>query len=124
MSASNVVLVAGVHGVSGRAAAQQWSNVPDTRVYGLSRRSAALPAHVVSILADLLDRAALRKGLSELKNVTHVVFGAFMEKAGALEKTEVNVVMLENLMEVVESTFSSLRHVTIYQGGKAYGADL
>jgi hypothetical protein len=34
------------------------------------------------------------------------------------------VAILKNLLDVVEKTSPSLRHVTFYQGGKAYGADL
>ena len=40
MPLKNVVVVAGVHGVSGKAAAEHWSAVPDTEVYSLSRRNA------------------------------------------------------------------------------------
>lgn len=32
--------------------------------------------------------------------------------------------ILKNLLDAVEETSPSLRHVTFYQGGKAYGADL
>src|SRR5882724_2454014 len=35
-----------------------------------------------------------------------------------------NVAILRNLLDVVEKTSPSLQHVTFYQGGKAYGADL
>ena len=56
MSSKNVVLVAGVHGVSGRAAATAWANTRDTKVYGLSRRNADLPEGVEGITVDLLDR--------------------------------------------------------------------
>jgi progesterone 5beta-reductase/iridoid synthase-like 1,4-enone reductase family protein len=34
------------------------------------------------------------------------------------------VAILKNLLDVVENASPSLRHVTFYQGGKAYGADL
>ena len=61
MSIENVILVAGVHGVSGRAAAEHWASLPGTRVYGLSRRSAPLPAGVEAISADLLDRNDLQQ---------------------------------------------------------------
>ena len=61
MSTKNVVLIAGVHGVSGRAAAEDWSSLPGTQVYGLSRRSAPLPAGVEFISADLLDRDGLQR---------------------------------------------------------------
>jgi nucleoside-diphosphate-sugar epimerase len=56
MSMKNVVLIAGVHGVSGRAAAELWTSLPGAQVYGLSRRAAPLPAGVEAISADLLDR--------------------------------------------------------------------
>jgi nucleoside-diphosphate-sugar epimerase len=43
MSTKYAVLVAGVHGVSGRPVAEHWASLPGTRVYGLSRRSAPMP---------------------------------------------------------------------------------
>ena len=124
MSAKNVVLVTGVHGVSGRAAAIHWAAVPDTTVYGLSRRSAPAPEGVIPIVADLQDKAALKAKLTEAEGITHVVFGAFLATASATENVRVNVAILENLLDVLEETSPSLRHITFYQGGKAYGADL
>src|SRR5882724_8833311 len=70
-----------------------------------------LPPNVIPVIADLLDPVGLREALAELRNITHIVFGAYIEKASASE-TEVNVAILENLMEVIESESSSLRHVT------------
>ena len=52
MSAKNVVLVAGAQGVSGSAAVQHWSRIPDTKVYGLSRREAAPSVGVEHISVD------------------------------------------------------------------------
>jgi nucleoside-diphosphate-sugar epimerase len=124
MSANHVVLVAGVHGVSGRAAAEHWASLPGTRVYGLSRRSTALPAGVEGVGADLLDLQDLRRKLGRISGITHVVFGAYVEKLSPAERSEINVAMLKNLLDVVEETSPSLQHVTFYQGGKAYGADL
>jgi nucleoside-diphosphate-sugar epimerase len=124
VSAKNVVLVAGAHGVSGRAATLHLSANPDVSVYGLSRRSAPLPAGVIPISVDLLNVANVRQQLGAVKNVTHIVFGAYIERQSAAEKSEVNVAILKNLLDVVEETSTLLRHVTFYQGGKAYGADL
>lgn len=124
MSVKNVVLVAGAHGVSGRAAAEHWSAIPDTQVYGLSRRSRPLPEGVIPVSVDLLNPADVRQKVGAIKNVTHIVFGAYIEKPTAAEKTEVNGAILRNLLDVVESTSPSLKHITFYQGGKAYGADL
>lgn len=103
MSTKNVVLVAGAHGVSGRAATLHWSAIPDVSVYGLSRRSAPLPAGVIPISVDLLNVANVRQQLGAVKNVTHIVFGAYIERQSAAEKSEVNVAILKNLLDVVVS---------------------
>jgi nucleoside-diphosphate-sugar epimerase len=124
MSTQNTVLVAGVHGVSGRAAAEHWASLPNTRVVGLSRRSAPMPAGVEGISADLLDRGDLQRKLGKVSRITHIVFGAYVEKPSAAERSQTNVAILKNLLDVVEETSPLLRHVTFYQGGKAYGADL
>jgi nucleoside-diphosphate-sugar epimerase len=124
MVSKQVVVIAGVHGVSGNAAAIQWSAVPGAKVYGLSRRKAEVPAGVEEIRVDLLDRADVQQKLGGLNDVTHIVFGAYIEKATAHEKSEVNVAILRNLLDVIEAGSPSLRHISFYQGGKAYGADL
>lgn len=124
MSKKTVVLVAGVHGVSGRAAAEHWSAMPDTEVYGLSRRSAPVPEGVHPVSIDLLNPGDVRQKLSSLQGITHIVFGAYIEKQSATEKSAVNVAILRNLVDAVESGSPSLEHITFYQGGKAYGADL
>jgi nucleoside-diphosphate-sugar epimerase len=116
--------VAGVHGVSGRAAAEHWTRVPDTTVYGLSRRSAAVPERVRPIIVDLLDPQQVAARLVPVQGATHIVFGAYIEKATAAEKSAVNVAILRNLLDVLETQADTLEHITFYQGGKAYGADL
>jgi nucleoside-diphosphate-sugar epimerase len=124
MATKNVVLVTGIHGVSGRAAARHWASIPDTRVYGLSRRSAPLPDGVEGIIADLLDPDDLQNKLGTIGGMTHIVFAAYIEKPTAVERSEVNVAIIRNLFDVIEKISPSLQHVTFYQGGKAYGADL
>lgn len=112
MITENIVLVAGVHGVSGYAAAEYWTRVPGTQVFGVSRRSAPLPPGVEGISADLLDRNDLEEKIGKIKGVTHVVFAAYIEKPTAAERSEANVAILENLLDVVEgSSASSLRHI-------------
>jgi nucleoside-diphosphate-sugar epimerase len=124
MSAKNLVLVAGAQGVSGSAAVQHWSRISDTKVYGLSRRKADPIDGVEHISVDLLNLADVRQKLEAIRNVTHIVFGAYIEKPTAAEKSQVNVAILRNLLDVVEGTSPALKHITFYQGGKAYGADL
>ena len=124
MPVNNRVLVAGAQGVSGRAALEHWRAVPSTQVVGLSRRAAPNEAGVEQISVDLLDIVDTRQKLSSIKDLTHVVFGAYVERATPSEKTEDNVAILKNLLDTIEETSPNLRHVTFYQGGKAYGADL
>jgi len=118
MQSKNVVLVAGVHGVSGRAAAQRWTTVPGTTVYGLSRRPDTPTPGVIPVLLDLLDRSTLAEKLKDAKDVTHIVFGAYAARATAAENVEANVAILENLLDVVETASPSLRHITFSRAEK------
>ena len=119
-----VVLVAGVHGVIGRQAALHFARQPGTEVIGLSRRTGSALDGVRQLSVDLLDAADAKAKLSWLAEVTHIVFGAYVEKPTPHEKSVVNVALLRNLLDAVEDGCKGLEHVTFYQGGKAYGADL
>jgi nucleoside-diphosphate-sugar epimerase len=124
MAAHRTVLVAGTQGVIGRAAASHLATQADTKVYGLSRRTGAGLAGVEEISVDLLRPDDVRRKLGPIQDVTHIVFGAYIEKPTAAERSEVNLALLRNLLDGVEQGSPGLRHVTFYQGGKAYGADL
>jgi nucleoside-diphosphate-sugar epimerase len=121
---SRKIIVAGAQGVIGRAAATRLAARPDTHVIGLSRRAQDPIPKCEPISVDLLDPDAVRNRLGPVRDVTHVVFGAYIERQTAAEKSSFNVAILRNLMDVVEETSPGLKHVTFYQGGKAYGADL
>ena len=118
------VLVAGAYGVIGRRAALHFAAQPNTTVVGLSRRTGLHLEGVRMIPIDLLEPHDVRSKLGSLNEVTHIVFGAYIEKPTAREKSQVNVAILRNLLDVVEANSPGLEHVTFYQGGKAYGADL
>jgi nucleoside-diphosphate-sugar epimerase len=118
------VLVAGAHGVIGRAAAIRLAAQPDTEVFGLSRRVEPSIANVQFVSVDLLQPALVAERLSAIRGVTHVVFAAYIEKQSAAEKSEVNAAILRKLLDAVEATSPGLQHITFYQGGKAYGSDL
>ncbi|MDJ0388918.1 SDR family oxidoreductase [Roseomonas sp. E05] len=124
MPANRTVLVAGAQGVIGRAAASRLAAQAGTRVYGLSRRAGGDLPGVEAIPVDLLKPQDVRDKLGGIRDVTHVVFGAYIERPTAAEKSEVNLALLRNLLDVVEERAPGLRHITFYQGGKAYGADL
>jgi nucleoside-diphosphate-sugar epimerase len=110
--------------VIGRAAALRLASQPDVEVIGLSRRTEPALPDVPLVAVDLLDAAGTQAALADIRDVTHIVFGAYIEKATAAEKSAVNVAILRNLLEAVEASSPGLRHISFYQGGKAYGADL
>ena len=47
--------------------------------------------------------------MADVRDVTHIVFGAYIEKATAAEKSQVNVAILKNLLDVVEETSPGLQ---------------
>jgi len=110
--------------VSGNAVLKQYAALPGTTVYGLSRRPSESSGNIHHISVDLLSPGDVKAKLGQLNEITHFFFGAYVEKPTATEKTEVNVTLLRNLLDVLEENAPALRHITLYQGGKAYGSDL
>jgi nucleoside-diphosphate-sugar epimerase len=123
------VLVAGATGLVGAAALEQFA-ASGSQVIAVSRRS---PETVTAgsfrhVAVDLTDSAACRQAFGDLPDVTHVVYAALYEKPGLIagwreaDQMETNLSMLRNLMEPLAGTAKGLRHVTLLQGTKAYGA--
>ena len=73
---------------------------------------------------DLLDPDDCNAKLSELHDITDLVFAAYAERPTPAELVKVNVALLQNHLDAVEPSSPQLRHVTLYQGGKAYGCHL
>ena len=76
------ILIAGVSGLVGFAAAQHFVRLPDWRVIAVSRR---LPdglegAELLSV--DLTERARCAELFGRMRDVTHVVYAALYEKPG------------------------------------------
>lgn len=119
------VLVVGDGGLIGSYAARQYAQL-GWPVHGISRRE--LPdVDWTHHSADLLDTAALAELISStegLRDTTHLVFGAYIEKSTDPELIEINDALLVSTLDALESAGAPLKHVTIYQGGKAYGHHL
>ena len=116
------VLIAGDGGLIGSYAARAYADLGWT-VHGVSRRDlpeASWQHHSV----DLLDPEAAIAQLADLGDVTHLVFAAYIEKPTDAELITVNDVLLRNTLDAVAAAGAPLRHVTLYQGGKAYGHHL
>ena len=125
MSAKRIAIV-GASGVVGRALLECLQREGE-EVVGLSRRKPAdLTANFVSL--DLTDqKQCMEITSSTLANVTHLVYAALYEKPGLIDgwkeadQMETNLQMLKNILEPLKKT-AKLRHITLLQGTKAYGA--
>jgi nucleoside-diphosphate-sugar epimerase len=122
-SDSKTVVVAGAQGVIGRAAAERFHEL-GWDVVGLARRPPLDDLPVTQLSVDLLDPADTAAKLRGLGRATHLVFAAYVERASAREAVAPNVAMLRNTLDALEAISPNLEHVTLYQGGKAYGAHL
>lgn len=118
--------VIGASGVVGRALLERLADAGIPAI-GFSRRAPDL-AGATHIPLDLLDAghcADLARG--ELGDVTHLVYTALFEKPGLIagwldeDQMRTNLRMLENVLSPLARS-DSLRHVTLLQGTKAYGA--
>lgn len=119
---TGTVLVAGDGGLIGSYAARAYHEL-GWEVHGVSRRALDdVPWTHHSV--DLLDPAAAEAGVAGLTDVTHLVFAAYIEKPTDTELIEVNDALLQNTLDALQAAGAPLRHVTFYQGGKAYGHHL
>ena len=118
------VVVAGSQSISAKGVLERYAALPNTTVYGLSRRKIESSENVRHVSVDLLNPQEVEAKVGPLTGVTHMVFGAYIEKQTALERSQVNTALLKNLLDVLEKSAPDLEHVTVYQGGKAYGSDL
>ena len=122
------ILITGASGVVGYAALKHFAERGDCRVTAVSRRRPLETFGAQFRSLDLTDAHACGSLAAELGDVTHLVYAALYEKPGLYsgwleaDQIETNLRMLENLFEPLERTAAGLRHVTLLQGTKAYGA--
>lgn len=124
MQSSNVALVAGAQGVIGRNLVDHLAAQGDWQVVGLSRRGGAPHERVRHVAVDLLDADDARARLAGLGDVTHLFYAAYQERPTWAELVAPNVAMLRNVLDAIEPVAPGLRHVSLQQGYKVYGAHL
>lgn len=117
-SPRKTALVAGANGVIGRALVDHLATLEDWDVIGLSRRG----GHHLAV--DLLDAEDTRRKLAGLGDVTHVFYAAYQDRPTWAELVPPNLAMLVNVVDAIEPVASGLRHVSLMQGYKVYGAHL
>lgn len=118
------VLIAGALGVIGRAVLARYERKPDIRVLAVSRRKPDFETRAEHIPVDLLDFDQTLERLSGATGTTHVVYAAYQELPTRAQLIAPNLTMLRNVVKAVEHVSTDLRHVTLMQGGKAYGCHL
>ena len=123
-TANKVALVVGAQGVIGRNLVDHLAALDDWDVVGLSRRDGAASGRVRHIAVDLLNGEDCRAKLGELCQVTHIFYAAYQDRPGWAELVPPNLAMLVNVVEAVEPVANGLRHISLMQGYKVYGAHL
>lgn len=122
------VLIAGASGVVGYAALKHYAAQAGTAVTAVSRRAPIDSFQSRRLALDLTDASATRATLGEAPGVTHLVYAALHEKPGLIagwleaDQIDTNQRMLANTLAALEASSPGLRHVTLLQGTKAYGA--
>ncbi len=117
-------VVAGAVGVIGRAVLAYLDQQQDIEVIAVSRRAPDFPTKAKHVSIDLLDEADCAAKAQQFAGVTHVVYAAYQEKFDLSELVPPNLGMIRNLVTTIEKASPCLRHVTLMQGGKAYGCHL
>ena len=125
----NTLLIAGASGVIGAGAMEHFARLSDWDVFALSRRPPVVPRDCgfIHVAVDLADAAACARAVAELPPVTHMLYAAVAEAPGLVagwhdaDRIALNGAMFENLLHPLAGT-GKLRHVSVLQGTKAYGA--
>jgi nucleoside-diphosphate-sugar epimerase len=121
------VVVFGATGVVGRAAVEHFARVADC-VVAVSRRPVQVP-NVEHVSVDLsADDPAPTLAHPSFAGATHVVYAALQESSDLVagwrdrELMDLNLRMFRNAMvPLLDSCGSSMQHVSLLQGAKAYG---
>jgi nucleoside-diphosphate-sugar epimerase len=126
----NRILIAGATGIAGAAAVRHFGSSRDWDAVALSRRAPVGAPGIRHVPIDLLDAEQCKYALRDVSGVTHLAYMALHEQddllAGWRAQTQMdaNLAMLRNLLDGLQPSSSTLRHITILQGSKAYGSHL
>ena len=126
------VLILGGSGVVGWSVAEHFLAQSDCEVITVSRRKPELKTDrdFQHLSVDIRDANEAEAAFSKLTSVTHVVYAALYEKPGLIpgwtdpEQMQTNLEMLQNTVTPLVANATSLQHLTLLQGTKAYGIHL
>ncbi|WP_217597916.1 SDR family oxidoreductase [Cohnella sp. GbtcB17] len=122
--ARKTALVIGANGVIGRNLIDYLATLPEWDIIGVSRRGGENTGRIRYVAADLLDEADTREKLGALTEVTHIFYAAYQDRPTWAELVQPNLAMLVHAVDAVEPIAPDLRHISLMQGYKVYGAHL
>jgi nucleoside-diphosphate-sugar epimerase len=123
------ILVVGASRVIGGSAVEHFARLEGWEVTALSRRRPVVAddCDFSHVAVDLNDAGACRRAIESLSPVTHLIYAAVAEAPGLVGGWQdsaliaANGAMFANLLDPLAQS-GSLRHVSLLQGAKAYGA--
>jgi nucleoside-diphosphate-sugar epimerase len=121
---TNTVLVVGGNGIIGRNAVDYLHSTGTWNVLVTSASALDYDTPATYVQLDLLNDQAVAQQAEALREVTHVIYAAYIEGKTLAAQTQVNLDLLRNLVQGLEAVAPHLQHITFIQGGKAYGAHL
>lgn len=115
------VLIIGASGIIGRAHIRNLAGREDVRIIAASRTPEPnLPANALAYPVDLTSRAF---DPAPLKDVTHVLYCAYVNAHGFEADRIPNVALMNGALDLCQAC-PNLTHITLMQGNKAYGSHL
>lgn len=123
-NAQKTALVVGANGVIGGNLVAHLAALGDWKIVGLSRRGGISTDRISYIAVDLLDQQDTHEKLSSLTDVTYVFYAAYQDRPSWAELVAPNLAMLTNVVDAIEPVALGLKHISLMQGYKVYGAHL
>jgi nucleoside-diphosphate-sugar epimerase len=117
-------LIVGVGGMCGSNMAQLLHDTGDWDVVGISRTPPQLGTWLRHISVDLLDAAAARNSLADLRGVTHIFYTGLIEGKDLAEENALNTRLFVNALDAALPRSPELEHVHVLEGVKWYGYHL
>lgn len=117
-------VVVGARGVIGGNLIAHLEREGGWSIVGLSRRGGPSTERVRHVSLDLLDATSTKDRLEGLTDATHIFYAAYQDRPRWSELVAPNLAMLRNVVDAIEPIAPGLRHISLMQGYKVYGAHL
>lgn len=124
MKQENTALVVGANGVIGSNLILHLESLENWKIIGLSRRGGKSNSKTTYLSVDLLQADDCEKKLKNLTGITHIFYAAYQHQDTWAELVAPNLAMLKNVVTVIEKVADHLKHISLMQGYKVYGAHL